>query len=234
MRLAEATRMNRSALLAAFVLVPCLAACGDDSSEATGGAGGQGPATSTTTGATPSTTGGADGGGGSSSSGSEGGGGNDGRCSPSEPCASADQFCLYTDRLCGEGEQDQGYCTDITEGDCTPTSQVCGCDGTVYESGCLAEQAHVDITDPAACDLPEGTFACGLDICQMATDYCATVSEIGVDAEECSSFSHCQPIPVCDGAPCDCVEADASDLEQVECTGDVDAGVRAEISRDGC
>jgi hypothetical protein len=72
-----------------------------------------------------------------------------------QPCSSTDtptpcpdgQFCMAPNFGCGAG-----YCTAVTDSNCSDTGPVCGCDGTTYDSMCAAMQSGV---------APEAFTACG-------------------------------------------------------------------------
>ncbi len=77
-------------------------------------------------------------------------GGFDGR-----ECGSG-EFCDYDSRACG-GDDGTGVCRPRTH-DCPGGGmQVCGCDGTTYESACLANAAGTDAAYEGACEVQRHT-----------------------------------------------------------------------------
>ena len=80
-----------------------------------------------------------------------------------------DAFCDYAGHTCGSPEA-AGNCSK------RPTicpgllDLVCGCDGTVYNNECLAQQAGVDPSDTAACVTPPDHKRCGYRFCTTAEE----------------------------------------------------------------
>lgn len=121
----------------------------------------------------------------------------------SDPCAScqAPQWCDYPDNQCGQGDQ------AICEGppiDCLGADdhQVCGCDGMVYDNGCVASGSGVDVDIDNACTAPLDTFKCGEKFCAANTEICRIiVSDVPSipDGYECEDLAAgCNGVPTCD------------------------------------
>ncbi len=98
-----------------------------------------------------------------------------------------------------------GYCVPF-DGGCDLAYPVCACDGKIYSDTCALRVAGQNIADdPPKCDLPNGAFQCGAQICTIAGAYC--------------SSSGCRVLPeackVAD-AGCDCF-VEAGVREQCQC-----------------
>lgn len=175
--------MRRLGLTWIFAIV-ALSACDDSSSGGADGAGGAA-------------------GGGGSSSGSSG-------CLPGGAlCAEdpggfalacgSDEYCAYAE---GELGENLGECLP-RPAECPVEEQpVCGCDGVVYQSPCLAQRVGVTVTGAGRCDAPPDHFGCGQGYCAIGAEYCRGESLGG----EAPTYS-CAPIPAeCAGQPsCDCL-----------------------------
>jgi hypothetical protein len=164
------------------------------SSEGRGGSGGNpcapdscsGPSTTTSTGTSIST-----------ASGTAGGGGGD-FCGglPGALCPT-NQFCAFPNGRCG-GDDDGGVCRPIPTTCSGPDSQVCGCDGKVYDSACDAQKAGIDVSADMSClSLCDGN-------CDFSKQYCRIETQNGVPfGYNCLEFPH-----ACQGQPsCDCIHS---------------------------
>ena len=108
-------------------------------------------------------------------------------CAPLLPCAPG-QFCKVPDSSCGATSV-PGTCAPIAASCPSETAPVCGCDGTVYGSACLASVAGTDIGAAASCAAPPGTFRCGPRFCRINDEVCrkttVLASTIGPDSYAC-------------------------------------------------
>ena len=135
-------------------------------------------------------------------------------------CAS-DAWCDYGNDLCGNGDN-TGVCTtkplDCSVDESDPT---CACDGTVYQSECLANLAGYDVANSGGCPAPGGTFNCGKTFCTTGDQYCVrSVSDVGGTPDDYS----CQALPagcVMSTPPsCDCLLSEpCGDLCEVTAPG---------------
>ena len=117
------------------------------------------------------------------------------------PQCPAGEIFWFVDGSCGRASS-AGACGAVTTG-CYSENLVCGCDGTVYQTVCEANEARVDITFADQCAAPQGTYACGTDFCARYTTYCHELDYEGSDSGDIS----CEPIPSeCASAPsCECL-----------------------------
>jgi len=139
-----------------------------------------------------------------------------------KPCGGADdvpcpdgQFCKFRPGTC-DIENNAGICQLIPPQCGDVVDPVCGCDGTTYQNGCLADAAGVSLAHPGICNTecggiagapcPEGQF-CRLPFgsCDSAdmTGICVPLPTTCPDAR--------QPVCGCDGTtyanPCDAAQA---------------------------
>lgn len=135
-------------------------------------------------------------------------------------CA-ATEFCDYADNGCGVGDQ-TGTCRP-RPGACPLTAAIvatptCACDGKIYNGACDASAAGFDLNAHGTCDVPATKFACGYQICDLATQYCERQPHLGGAAE---TFT-CVPLS-CTGTPtCACL---AKERCGNACTGDAKVGL---------
>ncbi len=130
-------------------------------------------------------------------------------CRDDSPCA-ADEYCAHDLGLCGRGSK-PGACMRRSapcEGSLAP---VCGCDGKVYASECVAHAGGIDLATLGGCDAPVPDWApCGAHYCDAHTSYCEIYLS---DVLEPPTDHFCRPLPkscLPDGgvAPtCDCFSA---------------------------
>ena len=97
---------------------------------------------------------------------------------------------------------------------CAPGQQICGDDGKVYASACVAAQSGHDLG--TGCAPPPGTFACGSFFCDPATTFCQTSeSTCGPPTSKCVAYpSSCGPLPPdceCLGGNVACADGDTVD-----------------------
>jgi hypothetical protein len=197
-----------------------VAACGNsvDGGDATG-PGGSGGATTTSGSAGSTTTSGTAGAAGSGGHAAE----NDCGWPDFNACPST-QFCSFPAGDCG-GKEGPGYCVDLPT-ECSPGSiLVCGCDGAIYDSECLANAAGVstrsisptdDIVVEGECASPAGYSPCGELYCDTATEYCQGHG---------TSLS-CKALPVaCVESPgCGCLDYPCDSREVVDACHVTDEG----------
>jgi hypothetical protein len=122
---------------------------------------------------------------------------------------SADEVCNVLP--CGEGLPE---CVPRPTS-CSPGGpQICGDDGKVYASACVAAQSGHDLG--TGCKPPPGTFACGSFFCDPNTTFCQTSeSTCGPATSKCVTFpSSCEPLPAtceCLGGQVACADGDTAD-----------------------
>lgn len=191
----------RSFFACAVFLAACggLAACGDDAPraanpDAPGGPGDGGP--------TGNTCGGLAGG----------------------NCA-ANEYCDYSQNRCGAADQ-SGTCKakptacPVNIQNILPANTAyCGCNGQVYSGVCELNLAGTDLNANASCTPPKGRFACGFQLCDLATEYCVHDGKVAADQQ----YS-CVTIPTTCGATpaCACLSGERCGNA---CTGDAAAGL---------
>ncbi|HMF43827.1 MAG TPA: hypothetical protein VKQ32_24300, partial [Polyangia bacterium] len=170
-------------------------AAGQGGSGGAAGAGGSGGAAGAA---------GASGGGGSG--GTAGSGGADGgtTCTSSSGCSST-EFCDHSDNRC---TSTPAFCQPRPSGCTAVVDPVCGCDGNVYGSPCLANSAGTDISDQGGCTPPQGMFACGPRFCMHGTQYCEAM--LGPLPGNPGAYA-CHPLPAaCGTTPtCACLQGTA-------------------------
>jgi hypothetical protein len=76
---------------------------------------------------------------------------------------------------------------------------VCGCDGAVHATPCLAQDAGVDVKFLGACETPNGAFDCGFSYCITGEEYCAE------NGGPMPSFECVVLPPVCQPPDCSCI-----------------------------
>ena len=124
------------------------------------------------------------------------------------PICGAGFYCDSYNNSCGITQT--GMCTPMPTS-CPPpgtgsaaTAPVCGCSGNVYATECEAYKDGQDLNNNARlCRNPAGTFRCGYEVCDVATQYCE-------DREIAPLGHHCIAIPAaCTAGPtCDCLVAE--------------------------
>jgi hypothetical protein len=102
-------------------------------------------------------------------------------CSPQHPC-DADQYCEYSDALCGTGVK-TGICLFRDPvGACEVNlddAEVCGCDGQFYRAdgcssrrGMIADSSGTDVAADGRCGKLEGDLSCGAVVASVEQYYC--------------------------------------------------------------
>ena len=134
-------------------------------------------------------------------------------CAASLPCAPG-QYCKVPDSSCGNASV-PGTCAPVPAGCPGQNTPVCGCDGNVYGSACLASAAGSDVSVAAGCAAPAGTFRCGPVFCRLTDEVCrkttVLATSIGPDSYACvpqssACIQGCNPGPLnrcslCDACP---------------------------------
>jgi hypothetical protein len=97
------------------------------------------------------------------------------------------EYCVDDLYQCGASPAASLHCA--TRGALCPamSAPVCGCDGAVYDSACVAAVAGHDLSVLGACAAQPGQFRCGYRVCEGA-QYCQrTTSDVGgtPDAYDC-------------------------------------------------
>ena len=101
------------------------------------------------------------------------GGGSRAICGGGFLCAADTQYCDWQNKQCGRGVLPMGACTGRPDGCGAVIDRVCGCNGQIYTSPCVAAGAGHDIDETGTtCKPPDGTFACGPRFCTQGTQYC--------------------------------------------------------------
>ena len=112
-----------------------------------------------------------DGGGGAGGIGGAGGAGG----ATAVPCGAITcapgQYCDWAGNTC-TGLEPMGTCLARPQGCTTEIDAVCGCDGNVYSSPCVAASAGQDISEGGGCTGPTGTFTCGPRFCVKGMQFC--------------------------------------------------------------
>jgi hypothetical protein len=121
-----------------------------------------------------------------------------------EDCG-ADEVCIRSSPECHDEDVDGGSsdarCGARPETCSSDGPPVCGADGRVYDSACLAHRDGIPTAGGGgSCDPPEGTFQCGEAFCDVASEACVT------------QFSDCDDIPFaeCMPRPAECAEDDCA------------------------
>jgi hypothetical protein len=123
-------------------------------------------------------------------------------CAALLPCAPG-QYCKAPDSSCGTTSV-PGTCAPVAESCPGEDTPVCGCDGSVYESACLASAAGEDVSATGKCSAPVDTFRCGPRFCRVEDEVCrkttVLATAIGPDTYECvpessSCVDGCNPGP---------------------------------------
>jgi hypothetical protein len=112
-----------------------------------------------------------------------------GACTRANPTCADGQFCSF-DTSCGDGDS-AGQCVVLSTNCPTPSGQqvVCGCNGVLYESLCIANASSVSATSLSRCP---------------AID-CVTSTDCAIVAESCAAvFGATSPEVECVAARCDC------------------------------
>ena len=79
--------------------------------------------------------------------------------------------------------------------------RVCGCDGQIHSSPCVAASAGVDVNDQGGCAPPAGTFACGPRFCTQGTQFCERM--FGGPVGAAGTYT-CRTLPPACGSPATC------------------------------
>ncbi len=118
-------------------------------------------------------------------------------CTTSAECA-GDEYCRWVDDSCGVSGL-EGQCAPRSDCDIGNGRPVCGCDGTVYDTRCTAQDAGIDVDFLGGCATPAGAFDCGFSFCITGDEYC---SQLGGSAPtaECLALP-----PVCQPPDCSCI-----------------------------
>ncbi len=188
---------ERFALIGLFALA--LVACGDDGpggsggAAAAGGSGGQGPGGGEPGGGGAGGAGGQGGAGGVGGAGGAGGAGGGGSVCGGKSGMTCDgeSFCDFPNDACGN---DDGVGTCVPRPDtCTDEElPTCACDGMVYSNPCGANAAGFDVSI-GGCTPPNGTFACGSQYCELASEACTQTPNDTPGPPEV--YYSCGPLP---------------------------------------
>lgn len=146
-----------------------------------------------------------------------------------EGCA-ANEYCDYPDNSCGVADQ-PGSCKRRPDA-CPLTAEagslevaalvgrpVCGCDGKVHPSDCLAYSDGTDL-NASGCTVPPGSFACGYAVCSLQTQYCRHETK-SADAD----LYTCIALPqscTAGAAACECLRSEPCGTS---CSGDARVGL---------
>lgn len=188
--------MRIAALAAALLMVGC---SGDGNGNKDGGGGG--------------------GGGGAGGIGGAGGAGG----ATAVPCGAITcvpgQYCDWAGNTC-TGLEPMGTCLARPQGCTLEVDTVCGCDGTVYSSPCVAASAGQDISEGGGCAAPAGTFTCGPRFCMKGMQYCERRAPATTGA---AGTYTCRALPAaCGTAPtCACISAVACGNCALSAAGDL-------------
>lgn len=123
-----------------------------------------------------------------------------GSCGGTAPPCAADEYCAYPNDNCGY--LSTGRCQPRPTS-CEPGGPpVCACGFEIYPSACEALKAGKPLDARFTCDVPDGKFACGYELCDLATQYCSTG-----DAEDSVAVCLDAPAACTDGVTCECLAA---------------------------
>jgi hypothetical protein len=111
-------------------------------------------------------------------------------------------YCDWQNNQCGQTSSGGAMCRMSPQGCGAVIDRVCGCDGQIHSSPCIANAAGVDIDDLGRCELPAGTFRCGPRFCTQGAQYCQRTTSGGMGGEP-SSYS-CLNLPPACGSPATC------------------------------
>jgi hypothetical protein len=130
-------------------------------------------------------------------------------CKPTE-------YCDYADNSCGIADA-PGICKRRPDACPLVDRPVCGCDGQIHSSDCIAFSDGFDLSANGGCSLPATSFACGYAVCELSTQYCRR----DVKATDDADVYQCVNLPqACTSCPClrsePCGES---------CTGDARTGL---------
>ena len=109
-----------------------------------------------------------------------------------------DQYCYFSDRLCGTNVP-TGECR-LPSGDCKDVP-ACACNGTTTLTDCEAQKNGVDV-DTSGATCASGTFPCGVTQCKLG-------------AQACLSKATGEPQCIDDCAKCPCAAYPACSCEYI-------------------
>ena len=148
----------------------------------------------------------------------------DGALPPGELCGGlisaeckSNEYCDYADNSCGIADA-PGVCR--RRPDACPLAvvghPVCGCDGKIHSSDCIAFSDGFDLAANGGCALPAEAFACGYAVCDRQTQYCRhDVKGPEADIYQCVTLPQgCTACPCLRTEPCG-----------ERCTGDARTGL---------
>jgi hypothetical protein len=106
-----------------------------------------------------------------------------GRCTLAESTCAADEYCDFPDGSCGRAPD-----LSLVEGECAfggpgvvcaqIFQPVCGCDGEIYPSACVARAARVPIAHEGLCLCGEEPCLLGTRCCNPSLGLCAAPGEV--------------------------------------------------------
>ena len=122
-------------------------------------------------------------------------------CNFETPCSDG-ELCVYQAGLCGAigFSEGRGICQAVPS-DCAEGTEVCGCDGVIYQSQCAAHSVVVDVSRFGGChEMAEPSqFSCGQQSCDDQT-YCAIFMNDIAGPDQPEFTADCVGIPdVCSG-----------------------------------
>lgn len=123
--------------------------------------------------------------------------------------------------------EEVGVCAVVTTACEANSEPICGCDGVLYANACAAAMAGVGISGAVGCPPPPGSFECGEQFCDVATEYCRHIIGHG-QPEDLTCLALDCPDNV---SGCDCVVApepcgDAQQFGAQFCDMTAESGIR--------